>query len=99
MLDNTLKIKVGSMPLITLHIYSSLLPIVFKITDIPQSMSTGSTTVSILISNPKTIVVYEATEKVEFNNNSDCTTTLFRISEESKNRKKNGKSYKNWIYS
>jgi hypothetical protein len=84
---NKLIVKVGSMPSITLQIpgYISYFPVLFMITDIPVSEIRNNTTVAVLISNPKTIIDYEARERAVFTRDSECTTLLFKVSQESKN--------------
>jgi hypothetical protein len=81
---NKLMVKIGSMSSITLFIHSSNFPILFMITDIPVSQIINSTLVTVLVSNPKTIIAYEAKERVVFTSDFYCDTVLFRVSEESK---------------
>jgi hypothetical protein len=85
--DHRLIVNVGSMPPITLqiHKFMSNFPILFMINDITVSQSRNTAMVSISITDPKTSIAYEATEKAVFTSASNSATLLFRVSEKSKN--------------
>jgi len=88
--DHKLMVKVGSMPPITLqiHKFMSNFPILFMINNITVSQSSNTAMVAVLITDPKTIIAYEAREKAVFTSASNTATLLFRVSEESKNIRK-----------
>ncbi|CAF1179487.1 unnamed protein product [Rotaria sordida] len=80
--NNELLVKIGTMPSIKLNIHRNFFPILFTITDIPKSQGVNSTFVTVLITNPLSIIAYEARQSVMFNIYNECTTLLFKVAEE-----------------
>ncbi|CAF4382413.1 unnamed protein product, partial [Rotaria sp. Silwood2] len=80
--NNKLVVKVGTMPSIKLHIHINFFPVLFMITDILISQVVNSTSVAVLITNPLSIIAYEARKSAIFSINNECTTLLFKVAEE-----------------
>ena len=86
LLGSQLIVRVGSMPAVhfDLHPLTSCFPVVFMISNIPESELQNCSRVDTLLSNPQNIFTYQGRGNTSLTNHGRCSTIVIRTSAESK---------------